>query len=107
MPQTNPQGGVPSVRVSTERSQFTAYDGVRYTVGRHPDSDIYLDDPRVSRDHAVLHVVDGRWVLDDLGSTNGVWLGAQRVPRLDITGSHLVRLASSADVTGLESAIAL
>ena len=66
-------------------------------MGRDPDCDVYLDDPRVSREHAALRVVDGTWVLEDLSSRNGTWLDGERVYRLEITGSLTIRLASADD----------
>jgi hypothetical protein len=41
------------------------------TVGRLSSNDVVLSDPNVSRRHAELRLNDGRWVLTDLGSTNG------------------------------------
>ena len=40
-------------------------------IGRQSTNDIVLSDPNVSRNHAELRRDDGRWVLVDLGSTNG------------------------------------
>jgi len=45
--------------------------GDRVVVGRSPDCDVVLDDPRVSKRHAALRRRDGRWWIEDLGSTNG------------------------------------
>ena len=51
----------------------------RMTIGRRPDSDIFLDDVTVSRDHALLvHRADG-WHLDDLGSLNGTYVNRHRI----------------------------
>jgi hypothetical protein len=41
------------------------------SIGRLSSNDIVLSDPNVSRRHAELRSDDGRWVLVDLGSTNG------------------------------------
>jgi pSer/pThr/pTyr-binding forkhead associated (FHA) protein len=47
--------------------------------GRHPDSEIFLDDVTVSRRHAeVLHGADG-YVLRDVGSLNGTYLNRERI----------------------------
>jgi len=47
--------------------------------GRHPDSDIFLDDITVSRRHAeVVHGNNG-YVLRDVGSLNGTYLNRERV----------------------------
>ena len=47
--------------------------------GRHPDSDIFLDDITVSRRHAEVHRLDGRYTLRDTGSLNGTYLNRQRI----------------------------
>ena len=49
--------------------------------GRSSDNDVCIDDLNVSRRHCQLRRVDGKWVLSDLGSTNGTWLDAARVKR--------------------------
>jgi pSer/pThr/pTyr-binding forkhead associated (FHA) protein len=47
--------------------------------GRHPDSDIFLDDVTVSRRHAeVVHGNDG-YLLRDVGSLNGTYLNRERI----------------------------
>lgn len=51
------------------------------TVGRHPDSHVFLDDVTVSRHHARIDKEDDEFVLHDLGSLNGTYLGGQRVDR--------------------------
>jgi pSer/pThr/pTyr-binding forkhead associated (FHA) protein len=49
------------------------------TVGRHPDSDIFLDDITVSRRHAVIrHDRDG-YEVSDAGSLNGTYVNRERV----------------------------
>ena len=49
------------------------------TVGRHPDSDIFLDDVTVSRRHARVRRVDGRYEVDDVGSLNGTYVDHRRI----------------------------
>jgi pSer/pThr/pTyr-binding forkhead associated (FHA) protein len=53
--------------------------GDRLTVGRRPDSDIFLDDVTVSRDHAILVRRGGDYHLDDCGSLNGTYVNRQRI----------------------------
>jgi hypothetical protein len=53
---------------------------VPFVIGREPDCDLVLDDPRASRRHAQLEVQpDGRVVLRDLGSSNGTFVDDTRV----------------------------
>jgi len=49
------------------------------TVGRHPDSDIFLDDISVSRRHATFTRTDARYVISDLGSLNGSYVNRDRI----------------------------
>lgn len=48
-------------------------------MGRGANNEIVLQDPEVSRQHAQITERDGIYYLDDLGSTNGTFLNAQRV----------------------------
>ncbi|MEY4365746.1 MAG: hypothetical protein RLZZ305_1090 [Actinomycetota bacterium] len=49
------------------------------TIGRHPESDIVLDDITVSRRHSEVRLVDGRYVVSDVGSLNGTYVNQERV----------------------------
>lgn len=49
------------------------------TIGRADDSTVVLTDDYVSTRHARLVPGDGKWLLEDLGSTNGTYLDRQRV----------------------------
>ena len=54
-------------------------DRDRLTLGRRPDSDIFLDDVTVSRDHAVIVRRGGDFFLDDCGSLNGTYVNRRRI----------------------------
>ena len=49
------------------------------TVGRHPDSDIFLDDISVSRRHATFTRSGNGYVISDLGSLNGSYINRDRI----------------------------
>ncbi len=53
--------------------------GERMSIGRRPDSDVFLDDVTVSRDHALLIERAGQWHLDDCGSLNGTYVNRGRI----------------------------
>jgi hypothetical protein len=59
-------------------SEFTL-EHVITTAGRHPDSDIFLDDVTVSRRHVEIERSPGGWVLRDVGSLNGTYLNGDRI----------------------------
>ena len=54
-------------------------EGDRLTIGRRPDSDIFLDDVTVSRDHALIVRRNDGFHLDDLGSLNGTYVNRERI----------------------------
>jgi FHA domain-containing protein/zinc ribbon protein len=54
-------------------------DGDRVTVGRRPDSHVFLDDVTVSRDHAVVVRRANDYYLDDCGSLNGTYVNRRRI----------------------------
>jgi hypothetical protein len=54
-------------------------EGDRMTIGRRPDSHVFLDDVTVSRDHALVVRRGGEYHLDDLGSLNGTYVNRRRI----------------------------
>jgi hypothetical protein len=48
-------------------------------LGRSRDADITIDDPNVSRRHAEVRPSGGSWIVNDLGSTNGIKVNGRRV----------------------------
>ncbi|MFI5047100.1 MAG: FHA domain-containing protein [Acidimicrobiia bacterium] len=59
-------------------------------LGRHPDSDVFLDDITVSRRHATVSRVDGGYEVADVGSLNGTYVDHERVDRAPL--HHLADL---------------
>lgn len=53
-------------------------------IGRSSQCDIVVTDPTVSRRHARLILRDGKWILQDLASTNGSHLNGRRVGRCEL-----------------------
>ncbi|KGN33357.1 signal peptide protein [Knoellia sinensis KCTC 19936] len=49
------------------------------TSGRHPESDIFLDDVTVSRQHATFERTGGQFVVKDVGSLNGTYVNRERI----------------------------
>jgi hypothetical protein len=62
------------------------------TVGRHPESDIFLDDVTVSRRHAEIERQDGRFSIRDVGSLNGTYVNRQRVDRAELASGDEVQI---------------
>jgi hypothetical protein len=49
------------------------------TIGRSEKADLTIDDTKISRLHCRLEPGEGNWVLSDLSSRNGTWVGGQKV----------------------------
>jgi pSer/pThr/pTyr-binding forkhead associated (FHA) protein len=63
------------------------------TVGRHPDSDIFLDDISVSRRHATFTRAASGYVIADLGSLNGSYVNRDRIDSdVTLTGGDEVQI---------------
>jgi len=74
-----------SIESGPPRAHVGPLDAGEYRIGRAPENEIQLIDIAVSRQHARLAVIDGRWCLRDLGSTQGTLLNAARlVPEQDV-----------------------
>jgi hypothetical protein len=58
--------------------RFTLHQEV-ITVGRHPDSNLVLADPNVSRAHAEIRPQGDRYAVVDLGSTNGTKVNGVKI----------------------------
>ena len=67
-------------------------DGDLTTAGRHPDSDIFLDDVTVSRRHAEFYRQGGLFTVRDVGSLNGTYVNRERIEEAELTGGDEVQI---------------
>jgi len=51
------------------------------TIGRHPESDVFLDDVTVSRRHSEIHRTEAGLEIVDTGSLNGTYVNGERIER--------------------------
>ena len=73
------------VVIAHDHHRWTVRVSPGHLIGRDPSCAIVLDDDRVSRHHARVERREGRWVLQDLGSRNGIFVGAERVTEAELT----------------------
>lgn len=74
------QGAIIVIRAGGGRAgEVFPVERARITVGRRPDSDVFLDDVTVSRDHAVVVKRGEHYYLDDCGSLNGTYVNRRRI----------------------------
>lgn len=79
-----------------------ALEGVRFTlnatssdattIGRSPESAIFLDDVTVSRQHAKIARIDGEWTLTDSGSLNGTYVNRNLVTNAVLANNDEVQI---------------
>ncbi|MFF1263225.1 FHA domain-containing protein [Streptomyces sp. NBC_00056] len=68
-------------------------DGELTTAGRHPQSDIFLDDVTVSRRHVEFRRgADGAFTVSDVGSLNGTYVNRERIDSVTLSNGDEVQI---------------
>jgi len=80
------------VRSEGESLSVQSFPHGRVIVGRSPDNEIYIKSKFVSRHHAQLVTDDDGCVIEDLNSTNGVFLGEKQVKKYRLRSGDIVSL---------------
>jgi pSer/pThr/pTyr-binding forkhead associated (FHA) protein len=62
------------------------------SAGRHPESDIFLDDITVSRRHVEFHRTEGSYRVHDVGSLNGTYVNRDRIDDALLQNGDEVRI---------------
>jgi pSer/pThr/pTyr-binding forkhead associated (FHA) protein len=62
------------------------------TAGRHPDSDIFLDDVTVSRRHAEFRREGSSYTVHDVGSLNGTYVNREPIDVASLSGGDEVQI---------------
>ena len=62
------------------------------SAGRHPDSDIFLDDVTVSRRHAEFRLGDNDFQVVDVGSLNGTYVNREPVDTASLSNGDEVQI---------------
>lgn len=61
-------------------------------IGRHPDSQIFLDDITVSRRHAEVRRADEGFAIHDVGSLNGTYVNRERVEEASLRNGDEIQV---------------
>ena len=64
----------------------------RTSIGRSPESEIFLDDVTVSRSHAVIERSGSTFALNDLGSLNGTYINNQSLKTSPLTSGDEIQI---------------
>jgi len=81
------------------RKVFPLKDRV-INIGRRLENQLIVDDPRVSRTHAQLRAINGRYVIFDLNSTSGTFINGQRTSQTALYPGDVISLAGVTLVFG-------
>lgn len=93
-PQVKHAGHVTGIEVRSEGESLAKhfFGPGRVIVGRSPDNEIYIQSKFVSRHHAQLTNDETGCVIEDLNSTNGVYVGNERVKKYRLKDGDVVSL---------------
>jgi pSer/pThr/pTyr-binding forkhead associated (FHA) protein len=81
--------------VLTHEGRSVEVDKEHFIIGRSKgQADLRIDDPNVSRQHAAIERIGSIYYLVDLGSTNGVYVGDDRVTRRALVDGDVIAVAS-------------
>lgn len=73
---------------------FPLNDG-RTTIGRGLQTDVRINDEGISRTHALIEHVDGKYYLSDAGSTNGTYANGSRVDRSELQEGDKIQIGAT------------
>jgi hypothetical protein len=74
-------------------------------IGRHTNSQVFLPDKAVSRQHAVIYnTKDGQWVVEDLDSANKTYLNDNEIRKADVKSGDIIRISDFNIEVSFESA---
>jgi len=93
------------------QNAFLIVDGVKVfplrqnviNIGRRLDNQLVIDDPRISRSHAQLRAIKGRFVIFDLNSTGGTFVNGQRTSQSVMYPGDVISLAGVPLVYGQDN----
>jgi len=72
-------------------------------IGRRLENNLVVDDPRVSRNHALLRANNGKYMLCDLNSTGGTYINGLRITQQALQPGDVISLAGVSIIYGEES----
>jgi two-component system cell cycle response regulator len=90
---STPDHALLTVLVGLNAGQVFTLDREETFVGRGRDADVRIDDIGISRRHARIVRTEGRrHILEDLGSTNGIFVNGRRAERVDLADGDRVQI---------------
>ncbi len=81
--------------LKTSKKCYRLRQGRTYSIGRNPGNDIFLTDGTVSRSHAKLIWHEDTFRIEDLGSTNGIYLNGEKIRSARLASKDKIRLGNA------------
>ncbi|AWV87966.1 sigma 54-interacting transcriptional regulator [Bradymonas sediminis] len=78
-----------------EHAQAHVFEARKVQIGSSPENDLVLDDPAVSRFHAVIEVDERGYLLRDTGSKNGTFVGKLGVREIYLSDGCVFRVGNT------------
>jgi len=105
------QSNEPETNDAIPENAFLIIEGVKVyplkeavvNIGRRLENHLVIDDPRISRNHAQLRSIKGRFVLFDLNSTGGTFVNGQRTSQTVLYPGDVISLAGVALIFGQDN----
>lgn len=69
--------------------------GKKVTIGRALDNDVVLKDISVSRKHCEITRIEGKWIVEDLGSDNGTFIDNQPIKKASLKPGQYLQIGRS------------
>ena len=92
-PSTRHDRAILTVLTGVNAGQVFSIEHEETTIGRSREATIRVDDVGISRKHTrVLRTPDGRFIVEDMGSTNGTFVAARKVDRLELRPGDRVQV---------------
>ncbi|KPJ91116.1 MAG: hypothetical protein AMS18_09310 [Gemmatimonas sp. SG8_17] len=94
----------PAIQIQIVGGTGTKSFARSFHIGRAAGTDVIVNDDKVSQQHAAVILSDGKWYVQDLGSSNGTFIDGRRIDRSRITGTIQVRLGHDGPTVILKTA---
>ncbi len=83
------------VRKGNKKGAEYSITNSRTVIGRGTGADIIIDDPTVSRIHAAIEFCKNKFILKDLGSTNGTFVDGTSIKQADLAHGVLFQIGGT------------
>ena len=92
---------IPKLSVRTEDGRTFRFS-VSFYIGREYDCAVRIEDAHVSRKHVMVSFQDGRWLLRDQHSGNGMFVNGGRVATATVDKTLTIRLGADGPILVME-----